>query len=129
MYFIPIKWKFKGKLSLAIKIRLVCLTHWANYIKLILYSSLLQAQMLILYRKSKGYDFFSNCGFLSFLKNKAAENETATYCFKFPFCCCSVSKSCPTLCTPVDCNMPCSPVLHYLPKFSQILPHWVSDAI
>ena len=34
--------------------------------------------------------------------------------------CCSVANSCPTLCDPMDCNMPGSSVLHYLPEFAQI---------
>ena len=29
-------------------------------------------------------------------------------------CYCSVAKSCLTLCDPMDCSTPCSPVLHYL---------------
>ena len=33
---------------------------------------------------------------------------------------CSVTKSCPTLCNPVDCSMSGFPVLHYLPEFAQI---------
>ena len=45
------------------------------------------------------------------------------------FCCCSVAKSCPTLCDPVNCSMPGFPVLHYLPEFAQTHVHWVSDAI
>ena len=46
----------------------------------------------------------------------------------FP-CCCSVSKSCPTFCNPMDCSMPVFPVLHYPLEFVQ--PHvcWVSDSI
>ena len=36
------------------------------------------------------------------------------------FSCCSVAKLCPTLCNPMDCSMPCSPVLHHFPKFAQI---------
>ena len=35
------------------------------------------------------------------------------------FCCCSVAKSCLTLCDPMDCSMPGFLVLHYLPKFAQ----------
>ena len=31
-------------------------------------------------------------------------------------CCCSVAKSCPTLCHPVDCSTPDFPILHYLPE-------------
>ena len=46
------------------------------------------------------------------------------------YCCyCSVAKSCPTLCYPMDCSTPGFPVLHYLLEFSQIHVHWVSDAI
>ena len=37
--------------------------------------------------------------------------------------CCSVTKSCPTLCNPIDCSMPGFPVLHYLPEFAQIHVH------
>ena len=44
-------------------------------------------------------------------------------------CCCSVSKSHPTLCDPTDCSMPGLPILHCLPKFAQTRVHWVNDAI
>ena len=44
-------------------------------------------------------------------------------------CCWSVSQSCPTLCSPMDCSTPGFPVLHYLPKFAQTHVHWVDDAI
>ena len=43
--------------------------------------------------------------------------------------CCSVAKLCPMLCNPMECSMPGSPVLQYLPKFAQIHVHYVSDAI
>ena len=42
--------------------------------------------------------------------------------------CCSVTQTCPTLCDPMDCSMPGSPVLHYLLEFARIYVHWVSDA-
>ena len=36
------------------------------------------------------------------------------------FCSCySVTKSCPTLCSPINCSMPGFPVLHCLPDFAQ----------
>ena len=35
-------------------------------------------------------------------------------------CCCSVTKSCPTLCDPMNCSTPGISVLHYLPEFAQI---------
>ena len=44
-------------------------------------------------------------------------------------CCCSVTKSCLTLCNPVDCRTPGFPVFHYLLERAQIHVHWVSDAI
>ena len=43
--------------------------------------------------------------------------------------CCSVPKSCPILCDPMDCSMPEFPILHYLPEFAQTHVHWVGDAI
>ena len=36
------------------------------------------------------------------------------------FCFCSAAKSCLTLCDPMDCSIPGSSVLHYLPEFVQI---------
>ena len=44
-------------------------------------------------------------------------------------CCCSVTKSCLTLCEPMDCSTPGFPVLHYLPEFAQTHVHWVGDTI
>ena len=43
--------------------------------------------------------------------------------------CCSVAKSFPTLCNPMDCNMLGFPVLHYLHEFAQTQVCWVGDAI
>ena len=44
-------------------------------------------------------------------------------------CCCSVARSCSTLCDPMDCSTPGFPVLHYLPEFAQTHVHWVDNAI
>ena len=44
-------------------------------------------------------------------------------------CCCSVTKSCPTLCDPMDCSMSGFPVFHYLPELAQMHVHWAGDAI
>ena len=41
----------------------------------------------------------------------------------------SVAISCPTLCNPMDCSTPGSPVLHCLPEFTQVPVHRVGDAI
>ena len=44
-------------------------------------------------------------------------------------CCCSITKSCPTLCNPMDCSMQGFPVLHHLPELYQTHVHWGRDAI
>ena len=43
-------------------------------------------------------------------------------------CCCSVNKSCPTVCNPMDCSTPGFPVLYHLPEFAQTHICWVSNA-
>ena len=43
-------------------------------------------------------------------------------------CCCSVTKSCLTLCDPMDCSMPGFSDLHHLLEIAQTHVHWVSDA-
>ena len=45
------------------------------------------------------------------------------------WCCCPVAKLCLTLWDVMDCSMPGSSSLHYLPEFAQIHDYWVSDAI
>ena len=45
------------------------------------------------------------------------------------FCWCSVTHWWLSLCDPMDCSMPGSPVLHHLPDFVQIHVHEVGDAI
>ena len=41
----------------------------------------------------------------------------------------SVTQSCPTLCSPMDCSTPGLPVHHQLPEFTQTHVRWVADAI
>ena len=41
----------------------------------------------------------------------------------------SVAYSCPTLCDLMDSSTPDFPVHHQLPEFTQILVHWIGDAI
>ena len=43
--------------------------------------------------------------------------------------CFSVTKSCLTICDPMDCSIPSFPVLHSLLEFARMHAHWVSDAI
>ena len=51
-----------------------------------------------------------------------------TVCNVHVKCYCSVAKSCPTLCKPMDTSKPVSPLLHHLPERAQTHVHWVSDA-
>ena len=44
-------------------------------------------------------------------------------------CCCSVTKSCPTLCDSINCSMPGFPVLHHLWEFAQIHVHCDGDTM
>ena len=62
--------------------------------------------------------FYQACVFLG---NVCAQNDVL-------FCCCSVTKSCLTLCDSMDCSTPGLPVLHHLPELPQTHVHWVSDA-
>ena len=41
----------------------------------------------------------------------------------------SVAQSYPTLCDPMDCSRPGSPVHHQLPELAQTQVHWVGDTI
>ena len=52
------------------------------------------------------------------------EYTLCCYCY-----CCSVTKSCPTLCDPMDCSRPGFPVHHQLPELAQTHVHRVGDAI
>ena len=48
----------------------------------------------------------------------------------YEYCgCCSVAKSSPTLCDPIDCGTPGSFVLHYLLEFAQSHVCWGDDPI
>jgi len=45
------------------------------------------------------------------------------------YCYCSVAKSCPALCNPMDCSMPGFPNPHHLLEFAQVHVHWIGDAM
>ena len=45
------------------------------------------------------------------------------------YSCCSVTKSCLTLCDPMDWSTPDLSVPHNLPEFTQVHVHWISDVI
>jgi len=46
-----------------------------------------------------------------------------------PCCCCLVAQLCPTLCDPMNCSMPGSPLHHHLLEPAQTHVHWVYGAI
>ena len=54
---------------------------------------------------------------------------SSQYLSVYTYICCSVTKSCLTLCQPMDCSMPGLPVPHYLPEFAKVYVHWVGDTI
>ena len=45
----------------------------------------------------------------------------------FAYHCCSVTKSCLTLCNSMDCSTPGIRIPHYLPEFAQGHVHWIRD--
>ena len=47
----------------------------------------------------------------------------------FPYCCCSVPKSCPILCNPMGDSTPGFPLLHCLLEFAQTHVHWCYPTI
>ena len=51
------------------------------------------------------------------------------YIYIYNLYCYSVTKSCPTLCDPMNCSTQAFPALYCLPGFAQTHVHWVSDAI
>ena len=50
-------------------------------------------------------------------------------CYWVVCCCCSVAKTCPTLCNSMDCSTLGFPIYHYFPQFAQTHVHCVDDAI
>ena len=72
----------------------------------------------------------SNCLSLMSPESPAGRFFTTSATWEaYIYCCCSVAKSCPTLCNPMDCNTPGIPILHHLLELAQTHIHWVSDAI
>ena len=68
------------------------------------------------------------CLFVSFL-SLTCHLEFTMQSLKQIFCGCSVTKSCLTLCDPMDCSTLDFPVLHCLLELAQTHVHWVDDAI
>ena len=65
----------------------------------------------------------------SFWLVKVKNCLTISNMFLFEGCCCSVAKSCPTLCDFMGSGTPGFSVLHCLLEFVHIHVHWVGDAI
>ena len=68
---------------------------------------------------------------ITFVQRDILRDRLHSHSFHSGSCCCcgSVAKFCPTVCNPMDCSMPDSSVLHYLPEFAQTRVHWISDTI
>ena len=63
--------------------------------------------------------------FLIFLLSQVCIKPVAlTYGCTLESPCCLIAKSCLTLCDPMDCSRPGSPVLHYLLEFARPLSRW-----
>ena len=60
---------------------------------------------------------------------KVTENRNSSWSEFIVQSCRSVTKSCLTLCSPMDCSTPGLPVPHHLLEFAQVHVHWVGDAI
>ena len=109
------------------------LYHWATKEALYYFNTsqihlLSFSQCLYLLQIVVHLSIFNYSSFKYFNKRNAEEMQTLVLnYYAVCFCCCSVAKSCPTLCDHMDCSMPGSSVLHYLPEFAQIHDHWLSQ--
>ena len=65
------------------------------------------------------------CSLRSITLSPSLEGSTCLKCIQFS----SVTRSCPTLCDPMNRSMPGLPVHHQLTEFTQTHIHQVSDAI
>ena len=85
--------------------------------------------LIHLFLKSNAYITHNNVTCIPLCEYMCTYDDSMLWCSLAYCCCCSVAKSCLTLCNPTDCSMPGSTVLHYVPEFTQISAHWVSYAI
>ena len=78
------------------------------------------------------YQLFFNYMIWVLYKSESHHFAVAKHChLALPqyFCCCSITRSYPTLCDLMNYSTAGFPVLHYLPDFAQTHVHWVGDAI
>ena len=71
----------------------------------------------------------SSLFWISFPLRSPQSTEWSSLCSTVGFHCCSVPKSCLTLCDPMDCSMPGFPVLQFLLEFAKTHVHWLGAAI
>ena len=69
------------------------------------------------------------CALFSPTGMQALKGDTLFCSLLYPYCCCSVTKSCLTLCDPMNWGTPGFPVLHHLPECAQTRVHWIGDAV
>ena len=85
-----------------------------------------------IFEKKAGWVLRKKNGYLEDIYQKSLPTPGKLYRLQplIPRCCCSVTKLlCLILHNPMDCSMPGSSVLHFLPEFAQIQVHWVGDPI
>ena len=70
----------------------------------------------------KGISLAAREGFISSKKYRNDKNILMTHLF------CSVSRSCLTLCNPMNCSTPGFHIHHQFPELAQTHVHWVGDA-
>ena len=74
-------------------------------------------------------DLLSVTIYLLFFRILYEWSPTACAFLGVGYFCFSITQSCPTLCSPMDCSTPGLPVHHQLLELTQTPVHWVGDAI
>ena len=83
-----------------------------------------QPTPVLLLGKSRGWR--SLVGYSPWGRKESDMTEQLHFTFSKNHCCCSVAKSRPTLCDPVNFSTSGFPVFHHLPEFVQTHVHWES---
>ena len=83
-----------------------------------------------MYEKVVGYIYISKERNKNeiYLITKSITKPTHENCLKHLCCCCSIAKSCLTLCDPMGCNMTGFPVPLHLLEFAQVHVYCISDS-
>ena len=106
-------WWWTGKPGMLLSMGSQKVRHgWVNWTVLFLELSLLILKIFV-------YFYHLNHGY-----------KTLLYIWSiYWYCFCLFAESCPAPYNPMNCNIPGSSVLHYLPKFAQTHIYWVGDVI